>query len=326
MNNLTCILRLGVAIGVLMSSAVAMAVEVWPSKPVKIVVTYAAGTPNDIWGRRIADRLSKATGQSVIVENRVGAGGTIGTAAVAQAPADGYTLLFAGVGELTIAPNLYQKLPYSVDKNLTPITRFIVSRPILVVHPGLGIKSATELVAMAKTKPGFFSGGSAGNGTITHLLLAQLNHAAGIDITHVPYKSGSQAITDVIAGHTSLMFDWMTTSAQLISSRQLTPLLVVGSKRKPALPDVPTASEAGLPTIDIWGWNAFLAPGGTPRGTVDEIYRALQPILNSSEFAEMVAEIGADVITTTPDELGAFLRSETKKMAALIRANDMKVD
>ena len=291
----------------------------WPNHPLKLIVAAAAGTPNDVWGRRVAERLTKSLGQPVVLENKPGAGGTIGAAAAASAPADGYTLFLGSSAELTIAPNFYRDLPYSVERSFAPITRFLIGRSILVAYPGLGVHSTSELIALAKTSPGLLTGGSYGNGTVTHLLLEELNRAAGISVTHVPYKNGSQAITDVIAGHTSLMFDWETTSGGFIRAGKLTPLLVVGPKRKPSFPEVPTAAEAGLPDLDIWGWNAFLAPAGTPQAILERLHRELVPILNSPDYLKIAAEYGSEIATTTPDDLAALIQSEQKKRAALVR-------
>ncbi|MFN0314436.1 MAG: Bug family tripartite tricarboxylate transporter substrate binding protein [Burkholderiales bacterium] len=298
----------------------------YPSRPVKIVVAYAAGTVLDVWARRVADRLSKAVNQPVIVENKPGASGTLGASAVAMAAPDGYTLLYGGVTELALAPYLFPNLPYEKDKPFETITRFLSGNSILVANPGLPFKSIQELVAYAKANPGKLKGASPGTGTLSHLLLLALNRSAGIEILHVPYKSGSQALTDVMGGHIDVMFDWMTSSKGFIAAGKMRPLLVAGSKRKPLLPDVPTSAEVGWPLLDFGGWNVFVAPFGTPKTVIGYLHRELLPVLHSKDFESDAASFAADIVTSSPDDAKAFIKNERRRYAELVKITGVKLE
>jgi tripartite-type tricarboxylate transporter receptor subunit TctC len=274
-------------LGTIPHSSQVRAQDKFPSRPVKIVVAYAAGSVSDVWARRVADRLSKAIKQQVIVENKPGASGTLGASAVATAAPDGYTLLYGVASELALAPYLFSNLPYEKDRFFEPITRFLTGNSILVVNPGLPFKTIQELVVYAKANPGKLKGASPGTGTLAHLLLLALNRSAGIEILHVPYKSGSQALTDVMGGHIDAMFDWMTSTKGFIAAGKLRPLLVAGSKRKPLVPDVPTSAEIGWPLLDFGGWSVFVAPFGTPKTVIGYLHRELLPVLHSNPMRHL---------------------------------------
>ncbi len=319
------LLSLG-TLGVAARAMVGDAAETYPSKPIKIVVAYAAGSVLDIWARRVSEKLSKSTGQQVIVENRPGASGTLSASAVANSSPDGYTILFGGTAELALAPSLFPNLPYEKDKPFEPITRFLSGNSVLVANPALPVANIQELVAYGKAHPGTLKGGSPGNGTLTHLLLLALNHATGLEILHVPYKSGTQGLTDVMAGHIDLMFDWITSSKAFIAAGKLKPLLIAGSRRKPLLPNVPAATEFGWKDLDFGGFSAFLAPFGTPKAIIYTLHRELLPILRSKDFEADIALFAVDLVTTTPDELATFIASEKKRYKSLVRLTGVKLE
>ncbi len=302
------------------------AADNYPSKPIKIVVAYASGTVLDVWARRVADRLSKAVGQQVIVENKPGASGTIGATSVANASPDGYSLLYGGATELALAPSLFPNLPYENEKRFEPITRFTSGSAILVANPNLPVTSIQELIVYARSHPGVLKGGSPGTGTLVHLLLLALNHVAGIEVLHVPYKSGMQALTDVMAGHIDIMFDWTTSSRGFITAGKLRPLVIAGSERKPFIPQVPAATEFGWKDLDFWGWNAFMAPAKTPKHIVGFLHKTLLPILHSKDFEAEVALGAAEIVTTTPEELALFIAHEQKRYKELVRLTGVKLE
>lgn len=298
----------------------------YPNRPIKIIVGYAAGTVLDLWGRRVADRLSKAIGQQVIVENRPGASGTLAATAAANAAPDGYTLFYGGASEIGLGPTLFPHVPYLNEKPFQPITRFTSGNAILVVNPALNLRSIGDLVAYAKAKPGTLKGGSPGTGTFVHLLLVALGKAAGIDILHVPYKSGTQALTDVMAGHIDLMFDWATSCRSFIESGKLRPLLIAGGTRKPFLPQVPAATEFGWNALNFHGWNVFLAPHRTPRAIIDVLHRTLMPILNSKDFEAELAQSAAEVVTLTPEETAEFIAAEQRRGRELVELTGVRLE
>lgn len=298
----------------------------YPERTIKIIVGYAPGTVLDLWARRVAERLSRAVGQQVIVENKPGASGTLGAMAAALAPPDGYTLFYGGASEIGLGPSLFPNLPYLNEKPFRPITRFTSGNAILVSNPALGLRGVDELVARAKAAPGKLRGGSPGTGTFVHLLLLALNRSAGIDILHVPYKSGTQALTDVMAGHIDVMFDWATSCRAHIEAGRLQPLLIAGSTRKPFLPQVPAATERGWEALDFKGWNVFLAPHGTPRPIIDHLHKAMAPILRSKDFEAEIAQSAAEITVTTPEETAAFIANEQERARRLVQLTGVRLD
>lgn len=302
------------------------AADAYPNRPIRIIVAYAPGTVLDMWARRVADRLSRALRQQVIVENRPGASGTLGAVTAANAAPDGYTLLFGGASEIGLSPSLFPNLPYIHEKPFQPITRFTSGNAILVVNPALDIRNIDDLIAQAKAKPGSITGGSPGTGTLTHLLLLALNRSADIDILHVPYKSGTQALTDVMAGHIDVMFDWATACRTFIESGKLRPLLIAGSTRKPFLPQVPAATEMGWEALNFRGWNVFLAPHKTPRSIIDTLHKAMLPILRSADFEAEIALAASEIVTTTPEETAVFIAAEQNRARQLVQLTGVKLD
>lgn len=298
----------------------------YPSRTIRFIVPYAAGTTVDIRARQVADRIGGSLGRSVIVENRPGAGATIGAAHVARSAADGYTILVGSIADQAVAPNVYPNLAYDPRKDFAAITQYAETAPILVAYPGLGVSSVQELIALAKRKPGEVFLGSWGNGTLTHLLTLQLAQLAGIRITHVPYRSSSQALTDAVGGQISMTWDYPVSSLRFIEAGQLKALMVIGDKRVDPLPDVPSATEAGLPEMRHLAWGGFFAPAGTPKNIVERLNREIVRALNAPEMKALFAEQGSRVVTNSPEAFAAFVRSEQDALAALARAAGARAD
>jgi len=298
----------------------------YPVKPNKVVVPLAAGSTADVRARQISEHLSKALGWQVIVENRPGAGNTLGADYVAKSAPDGYTLLYGTIADQSIAPALYPNLPYNPRRDFAPITQNALVPAILFVNAELGVRSMQELIALAKAKPAQLTFGSYGNGTLTHLLLAQLNRETGIEITHVPYKSAAAALTDVVAGRVSLLFDFVITAGPFVKAGKLRPLMIVGAKRSRVFPDVPSAAEVGLPRISHNAWAGFLAPAGTPRDIVNRLNTELVRIVRSPELAQIAVDSGGEAVGNSPEEFAAFIRSEQDELAGLVKATGARVD
>jgi tripartite-type tricarboxylate transporter receptor subunit TctC len=300
--------------------------ERWPSKPIKVVVPTGPGSSADIRARQIGDQLAKVLGKPVFIENRPGAGATIGADYVAKSPADGYTLLYGTIADQAIAPALYPSLPYNPRKDFVPIVQNALFPPQLVVNPALGVRSMKELIALAKAKPGQLMAGSWGNGSLTHLLVLQLNREAGIEISHVPYKNAASALSDVVGGHVSMMFDYIPATESLIKAGKLRPLMTVGSQRSKVLPDVPSAAEVGLPGIKHMGWSGFFAPAGTSKEIVARLHIELARIVRSPELAQIVVDSGGEVPATSSEEFAAFVRHEQDEMAEIVKSIGAKVN
>lgn len=298
----------------------------YPGKPLRVIVPFAAGTAWDVRVRQLADTVSKSVGQPVVVENRPGAGGTLGAQVVAKSPADGYTILAGGIAELAVAPAVYATLSYDPRHDFAPITQVVFGSMILVVAPSLEVKSIEELVTLAKRQPGQLTAASYGNGTLSHLLITELGRTTGTNIVHVPYKSAPEALTDLVAGRVSMMFDFYTTSGQFIQTGKLRPLLVATARRHRALPDTPTASEVGLPTLTHQPWGGFLAPAGTPKPIIERLNREFVKAALAPSFKQSVEAAGADVVGSTPDEFAALIRKEQDDFVRLAKESGVKLE
>lgn len=298
----------------------------FPSKPIRFIVPYAAGTTVDIRARQVADRIAGPLGQSILVENRPGAGATLGAALVARSAPDGYTILVGSVADQAVAPAVYPDLPYDPRKDFAPITQYAETAGILVVSPALGVNTMQELIALAKRRPGELSIGSWGNGTLSHLLSLQLNRSAGIDLLHVPYRSTTQGLTDVVGGQLSMIWDYPVSSIGFIKAGKLKTLMVIGDSRVAPLPDVPSAAELGLSGMHHKAWGGFLAPAGTPRPIVDRLNAEIVRALRSPDLERIFAEQGSRVVTNLPDEFAAFIRREQEQLAALAKAAGARLD
>jgi tripartite-type tricarboxylate transporter receptor subunit TctC len=300
--------------------------DAFPSKPLRIVVPFAAGGGVDILTRVLAQHLGDALHQQVIVEDRTGAGGNVGVDVVAKSPADGYTLVMGTTGTQTINPGLYSKLPFDPEKDFKPITLVASVPNLLVVNPAVAAHDVKGLVALAKAQPGKLSFASFGNGTSNHLSGEMLKSMAGINVVHVPYKSATQAVTDLIAGQTQFAFVNTPLALPHVRAGKLRALAVTGAKRSPATPDYPTMSEAGVPGFVVESWYGLLAPAGTPDAVIAKLHDATVAVLAKPEVREFFAKQGADVETSTPEEFAARIKNEKAQWAEVIKASGARVD
>jgi len=311
----------------LVTGAVAPAfAQDFPSRPVRIVVPFAAGGGVDILTRALAQPLGERLGQQVIVDDKPGAGGNLGVDAVAKAPADGYTLVMATTGTHTINPGLYPKLPFDAERDFKPVTLIASVPNLLVVNPALGVDSAAALVALAKSKPGALSFASFGNGASNHLSGEMLKSLTGIDVAHVPYKSAPQAVTDLMAGQTAFAFVNTPLALPHVRSGKLKALAVTGARRSAATPEFPTMQEAGVPGFVVESWYGLMAPAGTPDAVIARLHKETLAVLATNEVREFFAKQGADVVTSSPAEFAAMVRTERARWADVIRTSGAKVD
>ncbi len=309
----------------LASVAGAAHAQAWPSKPVSLVVPFPAGGTTDVLARALAERLSPAIGQPVIVENKPGAGATIGADYVAKAKADGHTLLIGAVHH-TIASSVYKKLPYDFQKGFEPVTVIAMVPNVLVVNAHTPAKNVNELVALIKAKPAEASYGSNGNGTAQHLIGTQFQQQTGTRLQHIPYKGSGPLATDLLGGQILMSFDTITPVLPHIKAGKLRPLAVTTAKRSPALPDVPTLQEAGLKDFDIGTWFGVLAPVGTPKPVLDRLSAEATKIIQSPDFRKRMDDIGAQPVGNSPAEMAAQIRSETDKFSVLVKAANVTVE
>jgi tripartite-type tricarboxylate transporter receptor subunit TctC len=292
----------------------------YPSRPVKVIVPFGAGGPTDVYTRDIAAELQQSLRQAFVMENRPGAGTTIGTEFVANATPDGYTLLMVS-GTQTVNETLYQKKAYALMRDLVPIAPLMDSDLVLVVHPSVPAKNLTELIALAKAKPGTLNYGSSGPGSNYHMAAELLRNITGIDIVHVPYKGSSGMRTDILSGQIQLLFDSVPTMASLIKSGMVRPIGTSGKTRSPILPDVPTLSEAGAPGFQATLWVGFMAPKNTPQPIIDLLNRNITSILQRPDIKKKWEDEGATALVMTQPQFTAFMQSEIVKWAKVIKDN-----
>lgn len=297
----------------------------YPTKSITIVVPTAPGGANDAMARIIAQNLSSKLGQPVIVDNKAGANGAIASEFVARANPDGYTLMFGYIGTHGINPVL-QKLRYDPIKNFEPITMVATSPTLVVVNPSVNVNSAKELVALLKAQPGKFSYASAGKGTAPHLTGELFKLNTGTEMLHVPYKGSSPAIVDTMAGVTQIMFPSLFTAYPQVKGGKLKALAIAGKKRSSVLPNVPTLHEQGIQHVEVDQWYAMFAPAGTPKAIITELNKVLVDILNDKVVEKKIEEQGADVETTTPDELAAFVKKEANRWKKVVDDAKITVD
>jgi tripartite-type tricarboxylate transporter receptor subunit TctC len=295
----------------------------WPSKPVKLVVPFTPGSATDIIARTLGERLSAALGQPVVVENRAGAGGTIGAAAVAQAAPDGYTLLVQSSGH-TVNPHIYTSLPYDTLRDFAGVTPLVTLPNVLIVSPGKGYRSVADLVAAAKAKPGALNYASAGTGSATHMNSEKFRVAAGIDAVHVPMKGTPEAITETISGRVDWFFAPLVSAGPMIKDGKALALGVGTSQRSALLPDVPTTVEAGVPGSDYTFWIGLFAPAKTPREIVDRLQQEVVKVMNSPETKERLASLGAEPWTMSSAAFDDYVKQELAANASIVKAAGIK--
>ncbi|ACM32518.1 tripartite tricarboxylate transporter substrate binding protein [[Acidovorax] ebreus] len=299
--------------------------QTWPSRSVSIIVPFPAGGTTDVLARALGQELSKTLGQPVVVENKPGAGATLGADYVAKAKADGYTLLMGAVHH-TIATSVYRKLGYDFEKDFAPITTVALVPNVLVVNPQVPAKTVQELLAQAKAQPGKLTYGSNGTGTGQHLIGAQFEGMGGVQLLHVPYKGSGPLTTDLLGGQISMSFDTVTPVLPHIKAGKLRALAVTTAKRSVALPDVPTLEEAGLPGFDMGTWFGMLAPAGTPKDIVARLNADMVKIIQSPEFRKKMDDIGADPIANTPEQMARQIKDDTARFARLVKEAKVSLD
>jgi tripartite-type tricarboxylate transporter receptor subunit TctC len=312
------------AVALLLAPLGATAADAYPSKPLRMVITFPAGGPTDVVVRLISQRLTDQWGYPVIIDNRGGAGGIVGTEIVARATPDGYTFLVGTAGGMTINPALRSDLSYDPFRDFSPVGMLVVNPQILVAHPALAAKNIKELVALAKQKPGQLNFASAGTGTATHLGLELLKLTAGIDVVHVPYKGGAPAVTDLIGGQVQLLWVSIPSVLPHVKAGRLRALAVSTAKRTSSSPDVPTVAESGYPGFEYSNWNALFAPAKTPQPHVRKINAQVVAALNDPAIAQRLTAQGADPAPGTPEELGKYMRTDHERWKKVIRTAGIK--
>ena len=307
---------------VIASSAAVATAQTYPSGPIRIIVPFPPGGGTDILSRSVAQKLSEAWGVSVIVDNRGGANGTIGTAAVAKAAPDGQTLIVVPSG-FAVNPSIYKNLPFDSVRDLAPITQLASSPLVLVVHPSFPPKSVKELVAFLKARPGEINYGSSGNGSPPHIATELFKLLTATKMTHIPYKGAGPAAIDLIAGQIPIYFMNALSAVPHMKAGRIRPLGVTSDNRFPGLPAVPTIAEAGVPGYVMTNWYGMLAPAGMPRASVMKLHGEVARILNLPELKERLSSEGAEVVASTPEQFAAFLRNEMAVAAKIVKASGM---
>lgn len=297
--------------------------QAYPAKSIRVVVPYAPGGATDLTARLVGQKMQEAMKQNVLVDNRPGAGGVIGADIVAKAAPDGYTVLIAVPAEMAILPHL-QKMPYDVPRDFAPVSLAAVTPLILVVHPSLPVKSVKELVAFIKARPGQLTYASAGTGGVQHLSGELLKITMKLDLVHVPYKGAGPVMPDLIGGHVPMFFSGMPPAMPHVKAGKLRALAVTTTRRSPAAPNVPTMSEAGVSGFDISNWFAYFVPSGTPAEVIARLNSEVNRGLKQPDVREKLANVGAETVGTSPEELAKFVRSESDKFAQLIKLSGAK--
>jgi tripartite-type tricarboxylate transporter receptor subunit TctC len=299
--------------------------QAYPTKPIHIVVTFTSGGAPDILARLIGEKLQSAWGQPVVIDNRPGAGGNTGADAVAKAAPDGHTVVVGTVGTHAINGALYEKMPYDMVRDFSPVTLLATTPNLLVVHNGVPAKNLPEFIALGR-RDGKMSFASSGSGTSIHVSGELFKTMTGIDMTHIPYKGRASAIPDLLGGRVTMMFDNMPSSLPLVREGKLRALGVTSARRSPAAPEIPTIAEQGLPGFEAVSWFALFAPANTPRPIVEKLQAEVKKIITTGEVAKKLSEIGLEPAGSTPDELAAYQRSEIVKWAKVVKDSGAKVE
>lgn len=297
----------------------------WPTKPIKLIVPYPPGGGTDVIARIVQEPLAKELGQQVIIDNRGGAGGSIGSALAAQSPSDGYTVLFT-LSSHTINPAIYTKLPFDTEKDFSSVVTVASLPQILVANPNFPAKTVKEVIEMAKAKPGSISYASVGNGSPGHLAGAMMASDAGVDMTHIPYRGGGPAVTDVMAGQVPLLWVSIPAAAQFVKAGKLRALAVSTVKRSAVFPEVPTMLESGFKGFEVDSWYAMFVPAKTPQAIIDRINKAAVNVLAQPEVKEKLLGQGAEAVGDSPAQLSGVVKKEIAKWKQVVKSANIKVD
>ena len=308
------------------AAASPVAAQNYPTKPIKLICPFPPAGAVDIASRAIANELTKNLGQPVTVENRPGAGGNLGAEAAARSAPDGYTIFMSTSGIQAINPALYSKMPVDVNKELVPVAPLVSLNNVLVLHPSVKANSVKELIALAKAQPGKIPYASSGNGTSIHMSGAMFTQMTQIDMIHIPYKGSGPAVTDLLAGQVSLMFDNIPSSLPHIKAGKLKALATTGAKRDPALPDLPTIAEAGVPGYESGVWFGLMAPAGTPKDIIARLNAEAVKGANAPEFQKRMKDLGYNIIPGTPEHMADMIKAEIARWTPIVKASGAKVD
>ena len=300
--------------------------QAYPTKPIRLIVPFPPGGSTDILARSVAQKLTEAWGQQVIIDNRGGAGGTIGAELAAKAPHDGYTLMMGHIGTLAVNVSLYSKLSYDPLKDFVPVCMVALVPNVLVVNPALPVRNVTELIVYAKANPGKLNYSSGGNGSAAHLAVEYFKLQTGTSIVHVPYKGTGPSVADLIGGQVSMTMTGAPAVMGHVQSGRLRALGVSSPQRVPALSQIPTVDEAGVPGFDATQWYGIVAPAGTPKDIVTKLNAEIRKIMQSKDMLERLNTEGAIAAAGTPEEFGAYIKSEITRWAAVVKAAGMKAD
>ena len=303
----------------LLTAASAASAQVYPTKPIRLIVAFPAGGGSDVMGRVLVQRLAERVGQPFVVDNRPGAGGSIGTEAAVKAPADGYTLQLASTSEVSINRSLYTKLSYDPLKDLAPIGMVATTPMVLIVHPSMPVKDVKQLVALAKSRPGQINYGSAGAGSTTHLAAELFRFTTDINIVHVPYKGAPPALADLTGGHVQMMFSTLPATLPLVLNHRLRPLAVTSNRRADTLPQVPTMKEAGIGGYEVEYWYGLFAPRDTSSQTIAFLNKHLSAALRSPELMADIRKQGAEPATLTLEQFAAFLNQDAERWSKAVK-------
>lgn len=298
----------------------------YPNKSIRLIVAYPPGGGVDIIARVIGQKLTEKWRQTVIVDNRPGSAGLIGTEIAAKARPDGYTLLMGQTGTLTINPSLYSKCPYDPIKDFAPITLTAVMPFILVIHPSVPVTTVKELIAFAKSKPGTLNFASSGSGSVQHLGGELFKTMTGVDMVHIPYKGGAPAFIDLLGGRVSLIFSTMPPALPHVKAGKIRALAMAGTTRSPLFPDLPTIAESGVPGYDVSSWNGVVAPAGTPKEIINLLNTEIAKILRQPDVNERLSSEGSDPVSSTPEQFGAMIKADVAKWAKVIKACGAQAD
>jgi tripartite-type tricarboxylate transporter receptor subunit TctC len=323
--TLRAIMR-GVLAIVLLCAASLAGAQQFPAKPLHLIVPFPPGGGNDTVARAIALQIGPDLGQPVVIDNRPGAGGSVGAELAAKAPPDGHTLFLAGVGSHAVNPNLHARLPYDAVKDFAPITLVASAPSVLVVNPSVPARSLAEFTAYVRANPGKLNYASNGNGSAAQLAAALYESMAGVRMVHVPYKGIAPAMTDLMSGEVQLMFGTIVALVPHIQSGKLRAIAVTSRKRSSLLTEVPTLAESGLPDYEAGSWYGILAPAGTPRPVIERLHGAIVKALKEPEVAKRLAAEGAEVIGSTPDEFAAHIKSEIARVGKVVRAAGIRIE